>query len=388
MEDETLFENRDDEFTQLTQRQVPLDEAGEAFTVKDENGRTPIILVPKHLNRVRNDLVIIAIFMILGSIILENVLQSLVIASAVGALGVLLLILGVYRSFIVRVPEGANALLMRGGRYTKTVGSGTNLIPPWVVVSHLVTRREIPFDVPIVNAPTKENVRANVDTLITFAITDPYKFVYSISATDFDQVLQAICQDTLRSTVRQITTRQVIDMKRNELMPIVDTLNEDVEPYGVVIKKINVVFAQPPAEFMQTEEARLLAVFQRSEQAEKQSLLQQRQADAEVLARQEVIARVEREHETLELQYQQEEARRRVVEMAAETEAFRLAKLEERLQKYPEATKYELELKRLEIAQGLAKNNRAMLQIGSADDIVKAFMMRDLLPEEERSNED
>lgn len=388
MEDETIFENQDEVFTQLTQMRVPLDEAGEAFAIKDENGRTPIILVPKQLNRVRNDLVIVAIFVILGSFVVENVLQNLVIASGVGTLGVVLLILGVYRSFIVRVPEGANALLMRGGRYTKTVGSGTNLIPPWVVVSYLVTRREIPFDVPIVNAPTKENVRANVDTLITFTITDPYKFVYSISATDFDQVLQAICQDTLRSTVRQITTRQVIDMKRNELMPIVDSLNEDVETYGVVIKKINVVFAQPPNEFMQTEEARLLAVFQREEQAAKQSLLQQRQADAEVLARQEVIARVEREHETLELQYQQEEARRRVVEMTAETEAYRLAKLEERLQKYPEATKYELELKRLEIAQGLATNNRAMLQIGSADDIVKAFMMRDLLPEEERSKKD
>ena len=388
MEDEAIFEDQEDDFTQLTQVRVPLSEAGEAFTVKDENGRTPIILIPKHLNRVRNDFVIVAVLLIVGSVLIENFLENLAIASAVGALGIILLILGVYRSFVVRVPEGANALLMRGGRYTKTVGSGTNLIPPWIVVSHLVTRREIPFDVPVVNAPTKENVRANVDTLITFTIVDAYKFVYSISAADFDQVLQAICQDTLRSAVRQITTRQVIDMKRNELMPIVEELNENVEPYGVVVQKINVTFAQPPAEFMHTEEARLLAVFQRAEQAERQTLLQQRQADNEVLARQEVIAQVERDHETLQLQYQQEEARRRVVEMAAETEAYRLEKLEERLQKYPEATKYELELKRLEIARGLATNNRAMLQLGTADDIVKAFMMRDILPEDERSDED
>ncbi len=381
MEDEAILEVQNDDFTQLTQARVPLSEAGEAFTVKDENGRTPIILIPQHLNRVRNDLVIAAIFVILGSVIIENITQNLAVAAAVGSFGVLLLIFGVYRSFIVRVPEGANALLMRGGRYTKTVGSGTNLIPPWIVVSHLVTRREIPFDVPVVNAPTQDNVRANVDTLITFAITDPYKFVYSISATDFDQVLQAICQDTLRSAIRQITTRQVIDMKRNELTPIVEALNKDVEPYGVIIKKINVTYAQPPAKFMQTEEARLLSVFQRAEQKERQSLLQQRQADTEILAKQEVIASVERERESLQLQYQNEEARRRVIEMAAETEAFRLQKLEERLKKYPEATKHEMALKRLEIAQGLATNNRAMLQIGSADDIVKAFMMRDILPD-------
>ncbi len=379
MEDDLILEAQEEEFIQLTQKQVPLEDASAAFMEKDENGRTPIIIVPKYLNRIRNDLVIVAVLTLLGSFVVQNMLGNLVLASLIGAIGVVLLILGVYRSFVVRVPEGSNALLMRGGRYTKTAGSGTNLIPPWIFVSHLVTRREIPFDVPIVNAPTQDNVRANVDTLLTFTIVDPYKFVYSISASDFDQVLQAICQDTLRATVRQITTRQVLDMKRNDLMPIVDVLNADVEPYGVTINKINVTYAQPPAEFMQSEEARLLASFQRAEQVEKQVLLQERQANSEALARQDVLARVAREHEALQFQYQQEEARRRVVEMAAETEAYRLEKLEERLKKYPDAVKYELELKRLEIAQGLSTNNRAMLQIGSADDIAKAFMMREIM---------
>lgn len=380
MEDDLILE--DEEFVQLTQKQVPLEDAGEAFMQKDENGRTPIIIVPKYPNRIRNELVIFAVLILLGSVVIQNVLQNLALASLLGLTGVVLLILGVYRSFIVRVPEGANALLMRGGRYIKTVGSGTNLIPPWIFVSHLVTRREIPFDVPVVNAPTQDNVRASVDTLLTFTIIDPFKFVYSISATDFDQVLQAICQDTLRSTVRQITTRQVLDMKRNDLMPIIDVLNKEVDPYGVTINKINVTYAQPPADFMVSEETRLLANFHRAEQVERQALMQEQQANNEALARQEVLARVEREREALQFQYQQEEARRRVVEMVAETEAFRLEKLEERLKKYPDAVKYELELKRLEIAQGLSTNNRAMLQIGSADDIAKAFMMHEIMTDD------
>lgn len=380
MEDDLILE--DEEFVQLTQKQVPLEDAGEAFMQKDENGRTPIIIVPKYPNRIRNELVIFAVLILLGSVVIQNVLQNLALASLLGLIGVVLLILGVYRSFIVRVPEGANALLMRGGRYIKTVGSGTNLIPPWIFVSHLVTRREIPFDVPVVNAPTQDNVRASVDTLLTFTIINPFKFVYSISATDFDQVLQAICQDTLRSTVRQITTRQVLDMKRNDLMPIIDVLNKEVDPYGVTINKINVTYAQPPADFMVSEETRLLANFHRAEQVERQALMQEQQANNEALARQEVLARVEREREALQFQYQQEEARRRVVEMVAETEAFRLEKLEERLKKYPDAVKYELELKRLEIAQGLSTNNRAMLQIGSADDIAKAFMMHEIMTDD------
>lgn len=170
------------EYTQLTQVQVSLDDAAEAFTKRDASGRIPIIVVPKQLNRVRNEIVLAALFILafgtVGGIFINN---AMMIAIAV-PIGLLLLVLGVYRSFVVRIPEGVSALLMRGGRYVKTIGAGTHFVPPWVLISHLVTRREIPFDVPLVQAPTKDNVRANIDTLMTFRIVDPYQFVYNISA--------------------------------------------------------------------------------------------------------------------------------------------------------------------------------------------------------------
>src|SRR3712207_8191744 len=56
------------------------------------------------------------------------------------------------------------------------------------------------------SAPTRDNVRAAVDCNITFAIQDPYTFVYRISPDGFDAVFQAACQDALRSMVRQVTS--------------------------------------------------------------------------------------------------------------------------------------------------------------------------------------
>ena len=73
---------------------------------------------------------------------------------------------------------------------------------------------EIPFDIPVVDAPTRDNVRSGVDSLVTFAIVDAYRFVYSISATDFDQVFQASCQDALRGLIRQVDALQVADLMR------------------------------------------------------------------------------------------------------------------------------------------------------------------------------
>lgn len=379
MAEESLIPETPPDYTQLTQSRVPLEMAADAFATRDANGRIPIIIVPQQMNRIRNELVIVALLLFAGAFVVDFFEGGIALVSLTILLAVLCLILGIYRSFIVRIPEGANALAIRGGRYARTVGSGTTILPPWILISHLVTTREIPFDVPIVEATTQDNVRANVDTLITFRITDAYKFVYNISASDFDQVFQAACQDGLRSMMRQITSEQVVDLKKQDLAYMVESLSTAVAAYGATITGINVTFAQPQAEFMQSLEARQLAILQQSEQKEKQALAQRRQADAELLARQQVVAQVERDKELLETEYRKAEARHRLVELEAEAEELRLQKLEERIKKYPTAAQYDVGSAKLEIARALAGNTRAMLQVGTADDIVKAFVMRDVL---------
>jgi regulator of protease activity HflC (stomatin/prohibitin superfamily) len=366
-------------YTQLTQVSVPLEQAADAFATRDASGLIPIVLVPKQLNRVRNDLVIAGVLILLGAILVHVLFDQPILIPIGIVLALLLIVVGVYRSFIVRVPEGTNALLAKGGRYTKTIGSGTHIIPPIVMVTHLVTRREIPFDVPVVEAPTKDNVQASVDTLVTFNIADPFKFVYSISAGDFDQVFQAACQDGLRHLVRGICGEQVADLARHDLEAFQAGLSEDVASYGVNISKVTVTFAQPSAEVRQSLEARQLAAVQQAEQTEKQALAQRRQKDVEDLARQEVQARIEREKELLQLKIQEAQLRRQLVELEAETEEFKLAKLEQRLKDYPKAAQWLWQGEQLEVARALAGNSRAVLQIGEANEILRAFTVREML---------
>jgi regulator of protease activity HflC (stomatin/prohibitin superfamily) len=375
----TIDDTARKEYVQLTQVRVPLHDAAEAFAQRDASGRLPIVIIPERLSRLSNQFVVTGLLAILAGVVAAILLDDAIYIPLALPIGIALVILGLYRSFMVRIPEGVNALLIRGGRYDKTIGSGMNLVPPWILVSHLVTQREIPFDVPVLEAPTRDNVRANVDTLITFTISDPYKFVYSIAADDFDQIFQAACQDGLRQMVRHITSDQVIDLIQHDVIDLRETLSAQVEAYGVTVAKVVITYAQPPAEFMHSLEARQLAAVQQAEQAERQALAQRRQADAEVLLRQEVIARVEREREQLQLRIQQAEARQRVVELEAKTEAYRLAQLEERLRSYPLAAQYEWESAQLSVARALAGNTRAVVQLGDAGEIARAFALSDLM---------
>ncbi len=388
MPDESTQNEAEVAYTQLTQVRVPLEEAGDAFATRDASGRIPIVLIPKQLNRVRNEPVIVGVLVLLGAILVHLLFDQPIMIPIGIVLALLLIVIGVYRSFIVRVPEGANALLAKGGRYTKTIGSGTHIIQPFIVVTHLVTRREIPFDVPVVEAPTKDNVRAGVDTLVTFNISDPFKFVYSISADDFDQVFQAACQDGLRHLVRSIGAEQVADLAKMDLAGFQEELGAEMEPYGVKISKVTVTFAQPSAEVMQSLEARQLAAVQQSEQAEKQALALRRQKDTEDLAHQEVLARIDREKELLQLKIQEAKLQRQLAELEAETEEFKLAKLEQRLKDYPHAAKWIWEGEKLEVSRALAGNTRAVLQLGEANEILSAFTVREMLDEDDDEDDE
>jgi regulator of protease activity HflC (stomatin/prohibitin superfamily) len=386
MAEQTETQSLPIDYAQLSQVRVPLDHAGEVFAQKDKRGRTPVVLVPVNPHRIQNAFVIAGLLVLVVGFIVGTLSAQWVWPSLGSVLGIVLIVLGIYRSFLVRVPEGTTALLARGGRYLRTLEPGSQVVPPWFAVSHLVTRREIPYDVPAVDGLTKDLVRATVDTLITFTISDPYRFVYSITADDFDEILLAACLDAIRGAVRRLPTEKIADLTRRETSDLREALNAEVEPYGVAIKKINVTDARPPEEFLRSQESRQLAVFQRAEQAEKQVLTQRLQADAEALARQQTIAQVGREREELQAQVQQAETRKKIAELEAETEELRLSKLEERLQKYPQAATYEMQRAQLEIARALAGNTRAVLQIGAADGILRAYVMREFLQEEDQGD--
>src|SRR5436305_4701553 len=350
--DQTVVSSIDD-YTQLTSVRVPLDQAADAFVSPDASGRTPIVVLTQRQNRINNVLLLTGIVILVGGIVWAVLSGNPLLGGAAVPLFLIFVVLAIFRSFLVRIPEGTYGLLQQRGKYLRTIESGTLILPPWIVVSHVVTRRIIPFEVPINEAPTQDNVRSTVQALVTFSISDPYQFVYHISASDFDQVFQAACQNTLRAMVRQISSDEVNNLTRQDTSMLRETLNAASEPYGVKMVKVNIIYAHPPVDFVRSQEARQLAMLQQAEQAEQQALLQRKQTDGETLARQAVIARVGRERDELQVQVQKAEIRRRVVELEAQAEELRISKLQERLNSYPRAAEWEWQGEQLEVVRGL-----------------------------------
>lgn len=360
--------------TQLSQVRIPLDDAADAFAAP----RPPTVLLPKYAQRIRNDfLAASGLALILGAaagLALDN---NLLLAAGV-AIGLVLLVFAVIRALIVRVPEGTVALLNRGGKSAGELASGSHTLPPWLVVTYLVTTREIPFDAPIFEAPTRDNVRASLDIFLTFSIVDAARFVYCISASDFDRVLAAGSQDAVRRLVRGVAAEHVADLAQQESEELRNALCTIVEPYGVEIRRVVITQARPPEDFLRSLEARQLAGVQRSEEAERHALALQRQADQDALAQQEIVSRLQREREQQQQHILEAETRCRVAQADVESHAQQLSKLDSALRAYPLAAHWETQSAQLEVARALAGNTRAVVQMGGMDDIARALVTRDI----------
>ena len=347
-------------YLQLTQARVPLDEAGAAFTIPDAAGRLPIVVLPEQPFRIRNEFVIAGVIAVVIGVVFQ---LELAVRGGLIGIGLVAIFLGVFQSFVVAVPEGARALLLKAGRYERTIDAGRHIVPPWIIVSHVVTVREIPFGAVASDVPTIDDVRIEVDLLLTFTVVAPEKFVFVISAPDFDQVCQAAALEAVRGLVREKRSDEILDVGPAEYEHLRAAIGAAIAAYGVEVQRLVITRIRPPIEFMASREARRLAAVQRDEQTERFALEERLQADREALKRQQLLAKRER------------------IELKAANEALRLEHLEQRLKAYPDASRQDVLDRRIEVAEALASNTRAMVQVGHGGDVADALILDSLTEE-------
>ncbi|HEX5827073.1 MAG TPA: SPFH domain-containing protein [Candidatus Limnocylindrales bacterium] len=333
-------------YVQITETAANQDDVAAALDTRDAVGRVPVLVRVRQRPPLRVELFLIAGALALAAVILPaeavlRVVLTLIAAAAVVAAFVT-------RMFL-RVPAGSVGLVMKGGRHSVVLPEGIHRVNPLVVLTHVVTTREIAFDVPVSEVRSSDGVAINVDLLLTLGITDPARFVYSITPTDLDQLAQAATQDAVRKMIRGIEALAALDLGTPEADALRATIDGRLADYGVAVRGASFTRVTLPGPLTASLEARRLASVQLDEERETHALAQLRLADQNALFAQEA------------------EARRTAVEHEASAEALRLARLEERLTASPNAARYDLEAERLRVAQQLATNTRAVVSFGAGE---------------------
>jgi regulator of protease activity HflC (stomatin/prohibitin superfamily) len=291
-------------------------------------------------------LILIAVAVIASGLFvpLSEALKAVIVVA-----GAVLIFVGLMSRLMIRVPPGTVGLTVKSGRHYKVLEEGVRWVNPLIALSHVVTTREIAFDVPVTEVRSSDGIGVTIDSLLTIRISDPVKFVYAIAAGDADQYIQAACQDAVRMLVRSIDALAALDLGAVQADRLREVVAPKLDPYGVGISGVAITRVSLPAAVTESLEARRLASLQLAEQTEAYQLDKRRLADQAALIAQEA------------------EARRHAVELEAENESIRLAKMQERLTANPTAARYDLDLARLRTLEDLAGNGRAVVTLGAND---------------------
>ena len=337
----------------------PLD-AAEALERPDGYGRVPVVVRIQRQPPIRFELILIAVGLAASGLFLPLVaaLRAVIIVGAIA-----FLVVGIISRLFLRVPPGSVGLVVRAGRVSDALDPGIHLVRPNVALTHLVTTRELAFDVPVSEVRSSDGIAVTVDLLLTLGITSPLLLAYTITSSDLDQLVHASTQEAVRTLIRGTEALDALDLDAGAAAQLRDTVDAKLTAYGIEVRAVAFTRVSLPAELMASVEARRLAAVQLVEEEQNFALEQRRISDRASLLSQEA------------------EARRSSIEHEAAGEAIRLARLEERLAASPRAATYDLETSRLRIAQQLAGNTRAVVQVGGSRLLADLLVSQEAAPE-------
>ncbi|HEY83783.1 MAG TPA: SPFH domain-containing protein [Chloroflexi bacterium] len=314
---------------------------------------------------------ITSLLLMSSSFLLCGGLTTALVFLAIGALSM-------WRSAVVEIEQGTTGVLSRYGKIEGTLKPGRHLLWwAWEKVEFIVdTSTEIPYTAPVLASPTRDNVPLKaIEFFLKFRIIDPLLFVRHIGASNFDIVLSSAVQDAIRRRSRQLETARAYDLRGSDVGDMQAYLNKQMQPYGVKITGANIPDVQLLDQYRENLATRERVSKEATAYEKEWELLRKRRTDTTLMEIER--AKKERDEKLIAVREAANKAREDVAQMlqereaeaekirldieakgraelkAAENEARALTSLGKSYQDNQAVLRYDLEVRRLEVAEEL-----------------------------------
>ncbi|DAZ95485.1 TPA: hypothetical protein N0F65_001965 [Lagenidium giganteum] len=153
--------------------------------------------------------------------------------------------------FFLQIPSGVWVLKQKWNAHTGMMDPGLKLFwPAWNRISHIVTKQAVTYSNPVKFCPTLDNVMVDIDISISFQIgpteEDAVRFVYSLGAHRFDELLYSLTEEAIRGLVHSVRHDQVHDLREDFALGMKKDLNHKLSEYGVFIHNVKVTNVDLP----------------------------------------------------------------------------------------------------------------------------------------------
>ncbi len=251
---------------------------------------------------------------------------------ALGTILIAIFLLFLIRGVIIIRPY-EKGLVVRLGRYRRTLEPGFNLIIPFIDAVIRVDMREQVINVNPQQVITKDNVSVLVDAVIYTKVIDPVKAEFAVA--NFELAATTLAQTTLRNLIGDKTLDDTLVARDALNTALRDTLDTVTHSWGVKVTRVELKRIDPPEDITKAMSKQMKA-----EREKRAAIL-----EAEGIKQSHILTA---------------EGEKQAAILKAEGEAEALRKVSEAAQKYfrerPEI------LKRLEVLKtALAKNTKFVI---------------------------
>ena len=149
-------------------------------------------------------------------------------------------------AFIKVVPEGYHALVVRFGKYTRTIEPGINFVAPFIETIIKVDIREQVMDIPTQEAITLDNVSCMVDGVVRFKVIDPSSAIFKVQK--YVSQISAKSQTALRDVIGSVTLDDLLSEITQIAEKIKGIVDSAAEAWGVDISAIEIQNIEIPAD--------------------------------------------------------------------------------------------------------------------------------------------
>ena len=178
------------------------------------------------------------------------------------------------------VPQAKVIIVERLGKYHCTLQSGFNIIVPIIdkprkmetrVMKQLydgrkimvtteqtfIDLRETVHDFPKQNVITKDNVVIEIDAILYYQITDPFKAMYEIS--NLPDALEKLAKTTLRNIIGNMDLDHTLSSRDDINSKMTEILDEATDKWGVKVNRVEIQDINPPQDIKNAMEKQMRA---------------------------------------------------------------------------------------------------------------------------------
>ena len=173
-----------------------------------------------------------------------------------GIIGLLILLPVAYNTFRI-VRQSTVGVVERLGKYHRTEEPGLAFLIPIVDKMFIIDMKEQVFSLKPQPVITQDNVTMNIDAVIYYQVTDPFKAAYEV--TSLVRAVEQLALTSLRNIVGDMTLDDTLTSRDNVNTELQEILDEATSKWGLKVNRVELKDINPPKDIEEAMQKQMRA---------------------------------------------------------------------------------------------------------------------------------